>query len=96
MENGLIAIAHGSEQETVFAGVYFWLWDKNCFTGDNYVVTSSNNSQLLRRAQNDITTAFNVDPAVVAPTQLIMVELDNAKIDATSAQVIFLFIFIFI
>ncbi len=66
--------------------IYAWMND-DCFGGDNYELTISNDPNLLQRARNDITSAFNVDPDEVTPTHLIISQFNDARVIGDTAEV---------
>ena len=56
-----------------------WFTNTGCFLGDDFETTISTNPQLLQRARNEITSAFNVnDPDDVTPTHLIISQFNDA------------------
>ncbi len=68
--------------------IYAWYNIVGCFEGDDYETTVSTNQDLLQRARNDITSAFNVaDPDDVTPTHLIIFQFNDARVNSGTAQV---------
>ena len=58
-----------------------WFTNTGCFLGDDFETTISTNPQLLQRAHNEITSAFNVnDPDDVTPTHLIISQFNDARV----------------
>ncbi len=67
--------------------IHAWISNEDCFVGDNYEIAISTNPDLLQRARNDITSAFNVDPDEVTPTFLIIFQFNDARVNGDTAQV---------